>query len=246
MYKINIELMKDINMEHICFCPGKIITGKHSNWYLPYNDKNSTKIYCEHCFNEYSYCMNELQFLCVKSREYSCSNDKDFNESCIINNNIRVSIVNPTNYYRYKKIRSTTSTAMIGLPNSAEYIIVIENYDKTTCKITVNDIFHDNIENTYYDKLYNRDNFHIIDQMSHNEPLIFNEQNKNIITLKVNKWKKHFDNGSNYLVMNGEPITFNIKLVKNDNAVREMESSSEYYKSLKEQNKKIVIVNDFV
>jgi len=241
-----------LSMEDICFCPGKVITRKKRNWYFPFTELNKStnlaKIYCEHCFNEYSYGLNELQFTVNNVDEHYCSSDKDFNDASIIIDNIRVSIVNPKNLYRYKKIKSTTTTAIIGIPSNEPYVIVIENCDKNTTKITISDIFHDNIENIYYNNEHsnNKENFHIIDKMSHGEPLIFNDKYKNIINLKVIKWKKASDNGSSFLTINGNPITFSIRLVKNDNCLKEINDLIAYYKSLEEQNKKIVIVNDFI
>ena len=244
-----IDNNSTISMENTCFCPGKIITGKTRNWYLPLNNdtvvekKHSIKIYCEHCLNEYGYGIPEVQFKLIKSKEYSCSSDRDFNDSSISINGVRVSIVNPNNFYRYKKLRSTNATATIGIPNNEPFMIVVENCDKNTTSITVDDIVHDNVENTYY---INKETFHIIDTMSHNEQLIFNEQNRNIISLKVIKWKKNTENGSSYLVMNGDPINFSIKLTKNDNNLKEIKESLEYYQSLKDQCKKIIIIDDFV
>lgn len=239
-------IISNPSMENTYFCPGKIITGKKRDWYLPYNATIPTKVYCEHCLSEYSYCIDETQFKLVNSPIYCCSLDKDFNDRSISISGIRMSILNPINHYRYKKTKSTNTTATFGLSHGEQYMIIIENYDKNTSKITVSDILHDNIENEYYDSTMNEDNFIIINSMSHGESLIFDEQKKNIINLKVIKWKKNMENGSSYLVMNGDPINFSIRLVKNENSLKEIRELAEYYNSIKDQNKKIIIVDDFI
>ena len=131
---------------------------------------------------------------------------------------------------------------MVGLPDKQKYMILIESCDKTT-KLTVNDITHDNRENEYYG---NPENFHIIDKMSYEDELVFNSNNRNIITFSITKWKRITDKDGIHLMMYGEPIKFTVRLMKNNNEEMIMNEQIEYYQKIKDDNKKIIVINDFV
>jgi len=232
-----------ILMESICFCTGKAQVNKERKWYKTIDNIN---VYCENCCNEYNNLIDAIQFLFIVGKDYSCTWDKDFTESSLCYNDVRVSIVNPDVFYRYKKIKSSNTTLkttlMVGLPEKQKYMIFIESCDKAT-KLTVNDIIHDNIENEYYG---NPENFHIIDKMSYGDDLVFNSIKRNIITFSITKWKRTVDNDGVHWMMNGEPLRFTIRLMKNDREESEMNDQIEYYQKIRNDNKKIIVINDFI
>ena len=116
-----------------------------------------------------------------------------------------------------------------------EYLLLIQ--------ISFNDIVIDNIDNEYYGA---PENYHIIDKMSYGDELIFNDANKNIISFSVTKWKKKSDKDGLHWMMYGEPLKFSIKLTKNDHEKMEIDEQIDYYQCIKNNNKKIVVINEFI
>lgn len=236
-----LSMNNELIMDNICFCTGRAVVNKNRKWYKTIDNAN---IFCENCYNEYNNYINAIQFILMFGKDYSCSWDKDFSDSSLCYNNIRISVINPDVFYRYKKIKSTNTTLTLGLPNKQKYMILVESCDKSI-KLTVNNILHDNIENEYYG---NPEYFHLIDKMSYNDDLIFNDSNKNIISFYVTKWKKVIDDNGNHYIMQEEPIQFSIKLSRNENERIIMNEEIEFYKSIKDNNNndKIIIIDNFI
>jgi len=233
----------NILMDPICFCTGKAIANKERKWFKTIDNTN---VYCENCCNEYNDLIGAIQFCLVVEKDNTCTWDKDFSDSSLCYKDVRISIVNPDVFYRYNKVKMSNpnlnTTLMIGVPDQHKYMILIESCDKTT-KLTVNNIMHDNIDNEYYG---NPENFHIIDKMSYSDHLVFNSSNRNIITFSVTKWRRTVDKDGVHLMMFGESLKFTIRLMKNDNEEIRMNEQIKYYQGIRNNNKKIIVISDFV
>lgn len=233
-------------MDKQYLCPGKINTDKKMVWYSPVSKYPSYHTYCENCFKEYSNLMENIAFTVNKDKNNRCYWNKNFDDSSITVNDIKISVFNPENYYRYKKVKSKTfdTTLTIGIPQNHKYMVSIESCDDDV-KLTVECIVHRDIKNS---SLTLPEISHIIDKINYTDDLVFNDKSDyNLITFKVKKWIKSSDKDLHkYYVMKDNSTKFTINLVRNENEIQRMNREIEKSKSLNVKINKIVIVNDFV
>jgi hypothetical protein len=246
-------------METIYLCPGRIdVEHKDQRWYIPvYNGKKNTIYYCEACFKKYSQMMKQLQFELEIGTMHHCEWNKNFVNSSVNINNVRISVVNQKTLYRYTIKELTNETIKVGLPNKTSYMIVVENWNENKdedVRISIDNIKHGNISNTYYseykDKL-------IIDSMSYISELIYNESsnnknnnnngNENVITFTITKWNKQKTGElRGYYKMVNPSFNIRIELVTDDSEIEKMNNLIIKYKKHVDEKHKIIIVNDFI
>ena len=141
----------------IVLCPGKIpIRSKDQPWYAPIGDYPTNFVLCENCYKIFGGMMDPICFQKVYNEKYICSCTlRTFDKSSITINNIRVSIMNPDNFFRYR-ISKFRDEITFHIPKNEKYVIIVENLDSLSndSKISVDLVEYDNTESRYYDKKY--------------------------------------------------------------------------------------------
>ena len=210
-------------MQKLYYCSGKIPVyynneEQDKNECIPwYESDGANLMYCQQCFldNRSKLIENKISMKPITNNKTCyCMSDKDFSDFCFISENIRVSIVNPDNYYRYKKMSEYTNSMIVGLPNDSKYMIVVENCNPNSF-ISIGTIIHGNEVNNYYVSMDPR--CLIIKSMCHGDDLIFDEKlnDKNSITLTICVWRQHpDDNMRKYHLMVKDPITIRLQLIQ--------------------------------
>lgn len=234
-------------MEKIVLCPGRIpIRNSEQPWFSPVNDGDGDcneegKVICECCYKYYGKDLDSTCYKIVYGPKYHCSNKlRSFDELSITINNIRLSVINPDNFFRYRMTR-TISEIIFHIPKDERYQIIIENLDQNDIKtkISVDLVNYDDIEVRYYDKKYPY--YLIIDNEDylayHNMSRI--EQKIDFI---IKKWRK-LDN--NY-IRDENDAYFDIKLEFCDNEEKIMNSVIEINKNMPDNNHKIILIDNFI
>lgn len=215
-------------MRKLYYCSGKIPIyynneQQHENECIPWFESEDNKlIYCQQCFIENR---NELIEKKINMEPIThnktcyCMHNKNFSNFCLTTENIRISIVNPENYYRYKKISENNNLMIVGLPNNSKYMIVVENCNPYSF-ISFSTIKHGNDINNYYANMDQR--CLVIKSMCHGDDLIFDEKlnDKNLITLIICIWRQHPDDSVRkcYLMVK-EPIVIKLQLIHRETEI---------------------------
>lgn len=226
-------------------CPGRINLDDNIEWFVPIRSVNGFA-YCKNCLIEFGELLEQKYFSIERGLDYHCSYDKNFEDASLLIDNIRISIINPDNLYRFPKKRSTETSLTIGLPINQKYGIVIENCDEDMySKISIGSVKYGNDENSYYTKPERN----IIIEYTNNVPeLIFKEFQ--VVSLVIKKWKKHPDaDMAKYHIIDGDPIEIKLNLMKDDTALTNMNNIVRYYNNLRHNTNKankIIVIQNFV
>ncbi|QKF94037.1 hypothetical protein QKU48_gp0579 [Fadolivirus algeromassiliense] len=223
-------------------CPGRINNNDEMEWFVPIDSKNHAA-YCKNCYYEFGDTIEQKYFTIEKGLEYYCSYNRNFDDSSIMLDNIRISVVNPVNLYRYRKLLFVGSSMHVGIGKNQPYMIVIEtcNEDENK-KVSIENLKYNDINDQYPTK---PERNIIIDHILNKPHLIYNVDHNMSFTLK--KWKKHDDPElSKYHVIDGEPIDITIKFVNDTYAEKTMNDVLNYYENMGTENNKIIVVHDFV
>lgn len=201
------------------YCPGKIAVTDTESTVQFYISKDKKLSYCSYCFHKYKDKIDTKQFELSKNNKYYCMWNVDFSDSSLVLDDIRVSIVNPENYYRYNKQiidQDYNNGICVGINNNSKFMVVIENIsNEPKHKISLSSIVHNNEVNTYYANL--ESDCIIVKYMSYNHDLIFDDSNyrkKHIIKLSINKWKQQIIEGTPTYILDKESVDFSIHLVR--------------------------------
>lgn len=227
-------------------CPGKINNNDTLNWYIPINSKNEA--YCENCIMKFGDSIEHKYFTIEHGLQYHCCYNRNFDNSCLIIENIRVSIVNPDNLYRFpirKNLSIWRNEQIISaeLPFDQNYMIVLEmhnenNQDNENNKINIMSMTYNGNK-----EMHNRkpEEHIIIDSVSNLPNLIFKEYS--LIGLSIAKWKRRNDHElSKYYIIEGNPINVKINLLRNDAILNEMNCQLNFRNIIN----KTVVINDFI
>lgn len=221
------------------FCLGKLKLKGDCIWYV----SNDNETYCEPCFKRYPRKINGIQFNTIYGNGYYCHlNCDEFRSFSVMNSGMRISIVHPQTLYRYSVEPITANSIRVRIPNLAPYAIVIENYDKyADTRINIENIMFGDQTNIF-DSCSTKNKL-IVPFMSYSSDLLFDESDNNIITFKLNKWIRRNDADCSYYGLYKE-VPFTIELVRDDKEYDIMQELTEKY--IRTDNKKIVIVEDFI
>lgn len=241
--------MANALMRKIYCCPGKVnIKSEKQLWYIPGDKNNNSITYCESCFKEYSKEMETIQFyLETGKKKHHCCYEKDFSESSLTYGDIRISIVDPTTFYRYRLRYARDNYMKVGLPNNTEYMIVIENCQKNPdTKINIEKISCGSDEYSYHNKLKNSI---VISSIKDELGFIYREDDidNNMIIFTINKWSRHPDKDlCQYFALDEIPVKIVIELVRSDSEYQNMNKVINYYEKLENDKDKIIIIDNFV
>lgn len=249
-------------MNKIVLCPGKIpIKNKEQPWYLPIgNNYPENCVICECCYKNYNKYLYPVCFKIVHGDKYFCwCNLRTFDKSSICINNIRVSVINPTNFYRYRIVKRKDKINFC-IPKNGKYIVIAENMencninlshncvqeDVHNTKISVDIVLSNDTESRYYDKKY--PNYLIIDNSE--DCLVYNNPCVNgcFVNFIIKKWTKLNDpEMKKYysLVDNGE-TEFEFQLIFNDTEYKNMENAIELNKNLSINTNKSIFIENFI
>lgn len=236
-------------MSKIDLCPGKIpIRNDEQPWYAPIGDYPSNYVLCECCYKHYGKSLDPICYKVVYGEKYYCSCSlRTFDKSSIVCNNIRVSVINPDNFFRYR-MSKRKSEIIFHIPKDERYQIIVENMDVSetaNSKISVDLVNYDNdVEVRYYDKKYP---YYLIidneDYMAYNN-LSKIEQHVDFV---VRKWFRPSDPYMKAHYVKDENETyFEITLNFCDNEKVIMDSIIEINKSLPDKTGRIIVIDNFV
>ncbi|ARF09456.1 hypothetical protein Indivirus_1_79 [Indivirus ILV1] len=233
-------------MNKIVLCPGKIpIRNKTQPWYAPIGDYPSNYVICECCFKHYGKLLHPICFKIVYGEKYHCWCEfRTFDKSSIKINNVRVSVINPENYFRYR-ITKKNNEIIFNIPEDGKYQIIVENMDhKSDSKISVDVVNYDDIEVRYYDKKYPQ--YLIIDN---DDYIVYNNLSKieQHIDFVIKEWIKSTDPymKSHYIRRDNKSY-YSITLLFNNNEDKIINSIIEINKNLSDNNGKVVLIEDFM
>lgn len=226
--------------DKVILCPGKIpIKSLKQPWYASYDDNNKF-ILCENCYKTFGKMMDINCFKVVYGSNYTCSCTlRTFDKSSVTINNIRVSVMNPVNFFRYR-ITKFRNEVTFHIPKNEKYVIIIENLTPDT-KISVDTVEHNNSESRYYDKKY--PHYLILDE-SDNETTSCAEH---YLKFTIKKWiKMHEPNMKKcYKLVNGDS-RFEFKLNFNNSETKLMNNILEINKNLEDPTDKIILIENFI
>lgn len=233
-------------MNKIVLCPGKIpIRNKEQPWYAPIGDYPTNCVICECCYKHYGKELEPICFRIVYGEKYHCWCElRSFDKSSIMMNNIRVSVINPENYFRYR-ISKRRDEIIFHIPKDEKYQIIIENMNsRTDSKISIDDVNYDDIEVRYYDKKYPQ--YLIIDNedyIAYNN-LFRIEQH---INFGVKKWVRPVDQYMKpHFIRGDDDAYFEITLFFSENENKIMNSIIEINKNLSDKTGKIILIDNFI
>ena len=241
--------------DKIIVCPGKIpIKNIDQPWYMPYttinDDKDKDKVnsvLCENCYKTFGLLPEFPQcFKIVYGQNYICGNSlRSFDKSSVTKNNIRVSLMNPDNFFRYRfyKFRNELT---FHIPKNEKYVIIIENLDRLQkdTKISVDHVEHNGTESRYYDKKY--PHYLILDDTD--ETSSYNSScGEHYVKFTIKKWVKMNDPNMKkcYKLLDGDS-TFEFKLNFNNGEAKLMNNILEINKNLEYTTKKIIVIENFI
>jgi len=234
-------------MNKIVLCPGKIpIRNKEQPWYAPIDDNYPINcVICECCYKHYGKLLEPICFKVVYGEKYYCwCGLRTFDKSSVTINNIRVSVINPDNFFRYR-LSKRKDKIHVHIPKDHKYIIIAENMDEgSDSKISVDEVSYSDIDVRYYDKKYP---YYLIidneDYIAYNN-LSNSEQNVNFI---IKKWTKSTDpDMKSYYTLVNDDSYFEFQLIFGDNESKIMNSVIEINKNLSENTGKIILIDNFI
>ncbi|MCJ7636411.1 MAG: hypothetical protein MUO21_02880, partial [Nitrososphaeraceae archaeon] len=111
-------------MSKIDLCPGKIpIRNEEQPWYAPIGDYPSNYVLCECCYKHYGKALDSICYKVVYGEKYFCSCSlRTFDKSSLTYNNIRVSVINPDNFFRYRMSRKK-SEIIFHIPKALKSVL---------------------------------------------------------------------------------------------------------------------------
>jgi len=176
------------------------------------------------------------------STDLCCHYDKNFESASITKNEVRLSIANPSNNYRFNKIKSSDTEITVGLPENQRYMIILEVCDDDiNGKISIESLTHNGIDNSMCNS---SERYIVIQFMSYANDLIFRENET--INIHVQKWIKHPESDMSGFYILNDDIHFTINLVCNNNEKNNMNKYEKQNGMIRDASKKIIIINNFM
>jgi hypothetical protein len=237
--------------DKIVLCPGKIpIRSVNQPWYMPITHDiqslTNPNVMCENCYKIFGGMVDPICFKIVYGEKYTCACTlRSFDKSSITLNNIRVSIMNPDNFFRYR-ISKFRDEVTFHIPKDEKYIIIVENLDSNNnTKISVDQGEHNGCESRYYDKKYPY--YLVLDDSD--DYLLYNNScaTEQIVQFNVKKWEKinEPDMKKYYKLSNYESF-FEFKINRNPSEGKVMNNILDINKNLKDRSDKIILIENFV
>ena len=239
--------------DKIILCPGKIpIKSKTQPWYTPCEPLDINFVLCESCYKTFGGMMDPICFKVVYGEKYICNCTlKTFNKSSITINNIRVSFMNPNNFFRYR-ISKFRNEVTVNIPKNLPCKIIIENLeifdsdnDKNK-KISVEIIEYNDTEIQYHDKKYPQ---YLIIDMDDDLSIPYNNSSasEKFIKFIVNKWERMKEKEmKQYYQLTDNNTKFQFKLNYTNGESKVMNHILDINKNLPDRKEKIILIEDFI
>lgn len=235
--------------DKIILCPGKIpVKSKTQPWYMPCTVEDNNFVLCESCYKTFGGMMDPICFKIVYGEKYTCGCIlRKFDESSTTINNIRVSFINPDNFFRYR-FTQFRNEITVNIPRSEPYKIIIENLEDVSRdnKISVDKIIYNGTIIDYHNKKYPR--YLIIDiDDDMNTPYNKSSASEKMITFKVNKWERMKDRDmKQYYCLINNNSEFKFKLNFSNGEKKIMDHVLKINENLPDRKEKVIYIEDFI
>ena len=233
--------------DKIILCPGKIpIKSNTQPWYVPYTDSSEHKnlVLCESCYKTFGGMMDPICFKVVFGNYVCNCSMRTFDKSSVIINNIRVSFMNPNNFFRYR-VSKFRNEITINIPRNEPCKLIVENletFENKEKKISVEIIEYNETEIHYHDKKYPQ--YLIIDM---DDQYNKSSASEKFVKFRVNKWERMKEKDmKQYYQLVDNTTEFKFKLNYTNGEIKVMNHILDINEKLPERKEKIILIEDYI